>query len=100
MPRNRSPRSRAAGKLVSAIQKEWVEDLGTSAAAESEQVMYRAQDLIRADSPDALARLLDGRSCADHLGVDWVRAHPSVWPSLRAFECIAFDDDSSRFSVL
>ena len=86
--------------MVSAVRKEWGEALGTEAAPEAEEVMSRAHDLLQADSSEALVRLLDGRSCADHLGADWIRAHPSVWPALRAFERIAFDGDAARFSAL
>ena len=62
--------------------------------------MSRAHCLLQADSSEALARLLDGKSCADYLGAGWIRAHPSVWPALRAFEHIAFDGDPARFSSL
>jgi hypothetical protein len=100
MPRHRTPATRAAGKLVSTIQKVWGDALGTDSAPAAESVMYRAHDLMRADSVDALTRLLDGRSCAEYLGAEWVRAHPSIWPALRTFESIAFGDDPSRFSAL
>lgn len=86
--------------MVSAIQKEWGEALGTDAGPEAEEVMSRAHDLLQADSCEAIARLLDGRSCADYLGIEWIRAHPSVWPALRAFEVIALDGDDARFSPL
>lgn len=86
--------------MVSAIQKEWGEALGTDAAPEAEEVMGRAHDLLQADSSEALARLLDGKSCADYLGASWIRAHPSIWPALRAFEVIAFDGDAARFGTV
>lgn len=85
--------------MVSAIQKEWGEVLGTDAAPEAEEVMGRAHQLLQADSSEALARLLDGKSCADYLGAEWIRAHPSVRPALRAFEAIAFDGDDTRLGV-
>lgn len=85
---------------MSAIQKEWGDALGTDAAPEAEEVMSRAHVLLQADSSEASARLLDGRSCADYLGAEWIRAHPAVWPALRAFESIAFDSDATRFSAL
>ncbi|MGN6150695.1 MAG: hypothetical protein ACTHOH_01645 [Lysobacteraceae bacterium] len=85
---------------MSAVQKAWGEALGTDAAPEAEEVMNRAHGLLQADSSEDLARLLDGRSCADYLGAEWIRAHPSVWPALRAFEHIAFDGDAARFSTV
>ena len=86
--------------MVLAIQKEWGEALGTDAAPEAEEVMSRAHGLLQADSSEALVRLLEGKSCADYLGAGWIRAHPSVWPAVRAFEHIAFDGDAARFSPL
>ena len=86
--------------MVSAIQKGWGEALGTDASPEAEEVMGRAHDLLQADSSEALVRLLDGKSCMDYLGAEWIRAHPPVWPALRAFEVVASEGDAARFGTL
>ncbi len=87
MPRDRSPSSRAAGKLISEIQKVWGEALGTDAAEAAEEVMGRAHDLLRlADSPQELLQRLEGRSCMAYLGADWLKCHAVVLPAVQAFE--------------
>ena len=48
MPKVKTPLRRAAGKLTSAIQKEWDDELGTDDAEESENVMHRSHDFIQA----------------------------------------------------
>jgi hypothetical protein len=50
MPRNRTALEQAAGKLILRIQQEWMQELGEPAAADSEQVMNRAHDLLQAAS--------------------------------------------------
>lgn len=92
MPRDRSPSSRAAGKLISEIQKAWGEDLGTDAAEAAEEVMGRAHDLLRlADSPRELLQQLGGRSCSAYLGAEWLKCHAVVLPAVQAFEHAAID---------
>jgi hypothetical protein len=99
MPRNRSPLQHAAGKLVSAIQKEWAEELGTDAAQNTEQVMYLAHDFVHvAAKVESIGILLGDRTVDLYLGRDWVRSHPAVWPFIRALEELAFDGDTSRDS--
>lgn len=99
MARRRSPLQKAAGKLISAIQKEWVESLGTDASPMCEETLSHAHDFLQAASAEAVIAMLDGRTCAEYLGQPWVRAHPAVWPALRALEERVFDGDTSRYSL-
>lgn len=92
MPRDRSPSSRAAGKLISEIQKVWGDALGTDAAEAAEDVIKQTHDLLRlADSPLELLQQLEGRSCSVYLGADWLKCHPVVLPAVRAFEHAAIE---------
>lgn len=100
MPRVRSRSSRAAGKLISEIQKVWGDALGTDDADAAEDVMGRAHDLLRlSDSRESLLQLLEGRSCAAYLGDAWVRRHPVIRPSLEAFERAALENDTFPPSI-
>jgi hypothetical protein len=90
--RDRSEIHRASGKLISAIQKVWVEEDG-EAHAIAEAVMYRAQDLGRACSdPDlgtalsAARRVLGEQSVVEYLGAVWVEMHPVVVPAVLALQ--------------
>ena len=83
MPRKRSPVAIAVGRLVLAIQKEWRE-AGEPDAALIQQVMYRANTLLRAAQSASVSSLLDGRSVAEYLDPVWVETHPSVKPSIAA----------------
>jgi hypothetical protein len=79
----------AAGKLISAIQKEWGEEreLGDSMAEESEVVLGKAHDLLKAaKSNEQLRNLLGKKRVSDFLGHSWVEKHASVLPVIRLLE--------------
>ncbi len=88
MPRARTPLQRAAGKLISAVQKEWHDELGEPGAAVSEQAMYNAAELLRLEDRESIAEFLGSRSVADHIGTTWVKAHPRVLAEIRDFEAV------------
>ncbi|GAA3915662.1 hypothetical protein [Litoribacillus peritrichatus] len=75
-----------AGKLISAIQKEWGNETGELCAEESEDVMYRAHDILQACKSNELTKLLKGTSVTIYLGKDWVENHPSVKPFIKRIE--------------
>jgi hypothetical protein len=86
MPRKRTSLQKATGKLTSSIQKEWGEELGTSTAAESEEVMHRSHELLQAAASGSIENLLGSRTVADFIGKDWVRRHQDVVPAIAAVE--------------
>ena len=67
-----------AGKLISAIQKEWNLELGEPQADESENVMYKAHDLLQAAKENNFSQVLCGKTVTEYLGKDWVKNHTSV----------------------
>lgn len=85
MARKRNPVAIAAGKLILAIQKECGEAISDDDALAGEQVSYRAHTLLQASQSSSVISLLDGRTVVEYLNADWVRAHPSVEPSIHAF---------------
>ncbi len=86
MPRKRSTLQKATGKLTSSIQKEWGEELGTPSAAESEEVMYRSQELTQATVTGSIEILLGQRTVTNFLGTEWVQRHPSVLAAIAVVE--------------
>lgn len=86
MPRSRTPLQRAAGKLISAIQKEWGAELGSDLANATEEVLSRSHAFIQAADANAIQALLGGQSVEQHLDDMWVRTHPSVKPFIRDLE--------------
>ena len=86
MPAKKSDVRKAAGKLVSAIQKEWELELGEPGAAVSEEVMHNSHDFLKANTSEELAQILNGRTVAEFLGVQWVRVHPSVLQFIKKLE--------------
>lgn len=86
MPKVKSELQRAIGKLISAIQKEWGEELGGMSAEFSENVMDAAHDLLQAGSEDKIRELLNGRSVQQYIGDIWVRKHPGVDSAIREVE--------------
>ena len=83
---------RAAGKLISAIQREWGEELGEKNADFSEDVMNAAHDILLCRSSDKLRAMLDGKSVKQHLGDVWVQRHPGVKAAIVELERIIASD--------
>ncbi len=86
MPRLRSEEEFAAGKLISAIQKEWGKEQGKKAADITEEVMGLAHDLLNARSSEKMLALLGSRTLSEYLGELWVVRHPSVLPVITQLE--------------
>ena len=86
MPRTRTDIQRAAGKLTSAIQKEWCEETGEPEAEYSEEVMNRSHAYLKAKTQEDLRRALAGKSVSEYLGEGWIAKHPSVKPFIQDLE--------------
>jgi len=86
MPRNRSEFEVAAGKLISAIQKEWNKDLGEPRAEISENVMGEAHYILQARTIENAKKLLGSRTVKQYLGELWVKRHPDVLPVISRLE--------------
>ena len=83
---------RAAGKLISAIQKEWGEEFGEKNADFSGDVMNAAHDILQCKSHEKLREMLGGKNVRQHLGDVWVQRHPSVKPAIAELERIIASD--------
>jgi hypothetical protein len=86
MTKHRTEAEAAAGKLISAIQKEWGEELGDPVAGESEDAMSKGHDLLKAAKERQIQKLLNGGAIADYIGRSWVGRHRSVIPAIEALE--------------
>jgi len=86
MPRQRTEAEAAAGKLISAIQKEWGKENGESVARISENVMDLAHTLLLARSAEGMLQLLGTRSAKQYLGELWVARHPAVLAAIKHLE--------------
>jgi hypothetical protein len=76
--KNKSEFELAAGKLISAIQKEWLEESGESTFEFSHDVMDAAHRLLQCRTPELAKQLLGARSVEQFLGEVWIRRHQSV----------------------
>lgn len=88
MPRNRAELEKAAGKLTSAIQKEWHQSLGTTTSSANEEVMHISHSLVKATKNGNIIQALRGGSVTDYLGREWVAHHPDVLPAIDYFEML------------
>ncbi|MDR0777193.1 MAG: hypothetical protein LBE81_11235 [Azonexus sp.] len=87
MPRKRSELEKAAGKLISAIQREWSDEAGLDCSAESEEVMHRSHDLLQAAKGGSFdSAVLGGSSIAQFLGDRWVEQHPHVISAIKELQ--------------
>ena len=86
MPREKSKSESAAGRLISAIQKEWVLELGEPQAEQSELVMGRAHELLQARNADSMLSVLGSKSVAEFLGESWLQSHKGVTSSIYELE--------------
>lgn len=78
MPKRKTDIQKAAGKLISVIQKEWGEALGEDNAEFSENVMDAAHDLLQAGTKEKIKELLGTLTVKQYLGEVWVQGHPNV----------------------
>ena len=83
MSKERTPLEAAAGKLISAIQKEWLEHSGEPGSEISEEVMHTSHELLSAAKAGSLEGL-SASSITEFLGSTWVEAHPRVLPFIEA----------------
>src|SRR5690606_25118022 len=58
MPREKSKEEKAAGKLISAIQKEWHEEVGEKAGEETEELIGKAHDILQARNANKMRAVL------------------------------------------
>ena len=86
MPRKKSKLEKAAGKLISSIQKEWGLQIGEPSAEQSELVMNLAHDLLQARSAAAMREVLGSISVKEYLGVSWVQSHRSTELAIQELE--------------
>lgn len=86
MAKDKTEVQRAAGGLISAIQKEWGADLGESHADFSEDVMNAAHDLLQAGTVEAMKKILGPMTVKQYLGDVWVQKHPDVKPAIESLE--------------
>ena len=91
MPKTRAELEAAAGRLISAVQKEWNAEAGEASASESESVMHTCHELLKSAKAQSLRTLLGGRTVAQFLGEAWVNRHPQVVPALREFQALIED---------
>ena len=68
----------AAGKLISAIQKEWNEEAGLPEADASEDVMGKGHDILKAAKNNNISVILNGLTITQYLGDSWIHEHPNI----------------------
>lgn len=88
MAKTKNELQKAAGKLISVIQKEWGEQLGNKNADFSERVMDAAHDILQAGSVEKARELLGSLTVRQYLGDVWVQSHPDVMPAILAVESV------------
>jgi len=88
MSKNKTQLERAAGKLISAIQKEWGKEERESEAGFSEEVMDKGHDLLKAVKDNNILTVLNGLSVAQYLGKIWVHKHKNVKESISIFQAL------------
>jgi hypothetical protein len=89
MPRTRTPLETAAGKLVSAISKEWSLEAGETGAELTERVMHTSHSLLNAARQGSIAGVIGSGTVSAFLGKQWVESHPNVWPSIHELERVS-----------
>lgn len=87
MPRHRTPIDRAVGRLISAIQKEWLTEHGEPAEV-AEYAMNRVHELLQATKTESVNAVLGNQSLADYLGKLWLRRHPAVMLAVNELESL------------
>ena len=95
MPKARTGAEEAAGKLVSAVQKEWSSELGTSTAWTTEHVLSLAHELLQATKTGNLNSTLSSATVSQFLGELWVLRHPTIRPAAQRLESFVVRDQDA-----
>ncbi|MFN5745164.1 MAG: hypothetical protein ACK443_03630 [Methylococcaceae bacterium] len=82
MQNRQSDQARQLSKLISAMQKQWQQELGELGAALTEAALRGAQNLLSASHSGAIAGMLASAPIEHHVGMDWVAANPWAQPYL------------------
>lgn len=85
----RTPLEASAGRLISAVQREWHAEAGERSSADSEEVMHSCHVLLQASKRGCLSVTLGQKNVAQFLGAHWVAAHPNVAAAITEFEAVA-----------
>jgi uncharacterized protein YaiE (UPF0345 family) len=88
MSKKKNELQRAAGKLISSIQKEWGADLGETYAEFSQDVMSAAHVLFQAATAEGMKTVLGQKTVRQYLGDVWVQKHPNVKPAIETLEAL------------
>ncbi len=87
MPKKKTELQKSVGKLISAIQKEWIQYAGEPIPEQTaEEVMNAAHCLAMAQTIDKIRGILGERTVSEYLGESWVQEHPNVIPFVTALE--------------
>ncbi|MGZ8249602.1 hypothetical protein [Methylomagnum sp.] len=78
--------ARNLSKLISAIQKHWMEQLGEPEAPLTEAAMHKAHRLLTAVQEGTPMSALAGGTVADFLGRDWLDAQPWARPHVQKIQ--------------
>jgi hypothetical protein len=82
-------------KLISALQKQWREELGGPEAPATEAALKRAQDLLTAVRDGSAPRLLAESTVHGYLGEAWLTANPWAGPHVQRIEAAIRAADSA-----
>ena len=96
MPRSRTEVQRAAGKLTSAIQKVWGEELGEAGAKVSEEALHISHTILQACSAGSLNQALAGRTISEFIGQTWVHRHRGVQAAIRVLEAAIVEEQRAH----
>lgn len=93
MARKKTEIQKAAGKLISAIQKEWGDELGESNAEFSENVMDTAHNLLQAETAERMKEVLGPMTIYQYIGEVWIQGHPRVKTAILSLEVLLYGDE-------
>jgi hypothetical protein len=86
MTRNRAATGRAAGKLISAIQREWNMEIGEAMPMPPNTPWVSRMASFQAVSQGRLEQELNDRAITNHIGAPWIKRHPAVAQAIQALE--------------
>jgi hypothetical protein len=86
MAKRRTKVETAVGNLISAIKKEWGKEVDEPIAHESEEIIYKAHELLQASKNGNITRILNGASISELLSLTWVERRQAIKPVIMDIE--------------
>jgi len=95
MPRIKTQSAKAAGMLIKAIDRVWMEAIEEGGGAKvAEDKLGMAHNLLQASTAEGMRNILGKKSMQQHFGNLWIESYPKIKQAVKNLE-LAIEQESN-----